>query len=216
MDGGRLVVHGSVGDYGGFQMTAGMLRINGNAGARLADRMRRGLLLVGGNAGEFAASRLVAGTVGVAGQLGTHYAYGMRRGTLLLARRPAHCRRHSQAEAMVSMYSDQCSYAVSRMKSLRFRSCARTACRPATTQGLLYAGMVAMPLAGYPGSSFNRYGTRFWGILLPKWGWDDAHLRELFFGIHRAVAYALIVLHVAGALKHQWIDRDNLLARMRP
>ncbi|HEY2608526.1 MAG TPA: cytochrome b [Paraburkholderia sp.] len=88
-----------------------------------------------------------------------------------------------------------------------------------TTQGLLYVGMVAMPLAGYLGSSFNRYGTRFWGILLPKWGWDDAHLRELFFGIHEAIAYvliALIVLHVAGALKHQWIDRDNLLARMLP
>jgi cytochrome b561 len=88
-----------------------------------------------------------------------------------------------------------------------------------TTQGLLYVGMVAMPLAGYLGSSFNRYGTRFWGILLPKWGWDDAHLRELFFGIHEAIAYlliALIVLHVAGALKHQWIDRDNLIARMLP
>lgn len=88
-----------------------------------------------------------------------------------------------------------------------------------TTQGLLYIGMVAMPLAGYLGSSFNRFGTRFWGILLPKWGWDDAHLRALFFGIHKAVAFmliALIVLHVAGALKHQWIDRDNLLARMLP
>lgn len=88
-----------------------------------------------------------------------------------------------------------------------------------TTQGLLYVGMVVMPLAGYLGSSFNRYGTRFWGIPLPKWGWDDAHLRELFFGIHQAVGYlliALIVLHVAGAFKHQWIDRDNLLARMLP
>ncbi|APA87664.1 cytochrome b [Paraburkholderia sprentiae WSM5005] len=88
-----------------------------------------------------------------------------------------------------------------------------------TTQGLLYVGMVAMPLAGYLGSSFNTYGTRFWGILLPKWGWDDAHLRALFFGLHHAIAYALIVLivlHVAGAFKHQWIDRDNLLARMLP
>jgi cytochrome b561 len=88
-----------------------------------------------------------------------------------------------------------------------------------TTQGLLYVGMVAMPLAGYLGSSFNSYGTRFWGILLPKWGWDDAHLRGLFFGLHQAIGYvliALIVLHVAGAFKHQWIDRDNLLARMLP
>nr|WP_018424580.1 cytochrome b [Paraburkholderia tuberum] len=88
-----------------------------------------------------------------------------------------------------------------------------------TTQGLLYVGMVAMPLAGYLGSSFNTYGTRFWGILLPKWGWDDAHLRALFFGLHHAIGFALIVLivlHVAGAFKHQWIDRDNLLARMLP
>ncbi|WP_233836369.1 cytochrome b [Paraburkholderia sp. ZP32-5] len=88
-----------------------------------------------------------------------------------------------------------------------------------TTQGLLYVGMVAMPLAGYLGSSFNKYGTRFWGILLPKWGWDDPHLRELCFGIHAVIGYvliALIVLHVAGALKHQLIDRDNLLARMLP
>lgn len=87
------------------------------------------------------------------------------------------------------------------------------------TQGLLYVAMVAMPLAGYLGSSFNRYGTRFWGVLLPKWGWDDAGLRALFFGIHQAIAYlliALIVLHIAGAIKHQWIDRDNLLARMWP
>ena len=88
-----------------------------------------------------------------------------------------------------------------------------------TTQGLLYVGMVAMPLAGYLGSSFNTYGTRFWGVPLPKWGWDDAHLRELFFSLHAAIGYALIaliVLHVAGAFKHQWIDRDNLLARMLP
>jgi formylmethanofuran dehydrogenase subunit C len=97
MRGGRLTVRGDSGDFvagaltGDMEgMTGGTLTIHGNAGARLADRMRRGLVLVGGDAGEFAASRLIAGTVGVAGQLGAHCAYGMRRGTLLLARRPAH------------------------------------------------------------------------------------------------------------------------------
>lgn len=97
MRGGRLSVAGNSGDFaagaltGDMEgMTGGTLTIHGNAGARLADRMRRGLVLVGGNAGEFAAARLVAGTIGVAGQLGPHYAYGMRRGTLLLAQRPAH------------------------------------------------------------------------------------------------------------------------------
>ncbi|WP_085489094.1 formylmethanofuran dehydrogenase subunit C [Paraburkholderia susongensis] len=97
MRGGRLTVHGDSGDFAAGALTGdmegmsgGTLTIHGNAGARLADRMRRGLVLVGGNAGEFAASRLVAGTIAVAGALGPHYAYGMRRGTLLLARRPAH------------------------------------------------------------------------------------------------------------------------------
>ncbi|CAB3793131.1 formylmethanofuran dehydrogenase subunit C [Paraburkholderia fynbosensis] len=97
MRGGRLTVDGDAGDFiagalpGDMEgMSGGTLTIHGNAGARLADRMRRGLVLVGGDAGEFALSRLVAGTVGVAGRLGPHYAYGMRRGTLLLAQRPAH------------------------------------------------------------------------------------------------------------------------------
>jgi formylmethanofuran dehydrogenase subunit C len=96
MRGGRLTVNGDSGDFaagaltGDMEgMTGGTLAIHGNAGARLADRMRRGLVLVGGDAGDFAAARLVAGTVGIAGQLGSHYAYGMRRGTLLLARQPA-------------------------------------------------------------------------------------------------------------------------------
>jgi cytochrome b561 len=87
------------------------------------------------------------------------------------------------------------------------------------TQVLLYVGMIVMPLSGFLGSSFNSYGTRFWGIALPKWGWDDKGLRSLFFGIHEVCAWvmiALIALHVAGALKHQLIDRDGLLARMLP
>lgn len=95
MHGGQLTVTGHSGDFaagalpGDMEgMTGGTLTIHGNAGARLADRMRRGLVLVGGDAGAFAASRLVAGTVGVAGRVGPHYAYGMRRGTLLLTRRP--------------------------------------------------------------------------------------------------------------------------------
>jgi cytochrome b561 len=88
-----------------------------------------------------------------------------------------------------------------------------------TTQVFLYVGMVAMPLTGYLGSSFNKYGTRFFGLPLPKWGWDDAGLRALFFGAHRAIAFALIaliVLHIAGVLKHEFVDRDGLLARMLP
>jgi len=88
-----------------------------------------------------------------------------------------------------------------------------------TTQALLYVCMVGMPLTGYLGSSFNKYGTRFWGIDLPKWGWEDAQLRHLFFTAHEVIAWTMIVLialHFAGAMKHQFIDRDGLLRRMLP
>ncbi|SEJ92778.1 cytochrome b561 [Paraburkholderia diazotrophica] len=87
------------------------------------------------------------------------------------------------------------------------------------TQVLLYVSMIAMPVTGYLGSSFNTYGTRFWGLLLPKWGWDDKPIREFWFGIHEIAAWifiVLIALHVAGAIKHQLIDRDGLLRRMLP
>ncbi|MEJ8796809.1 cytochrome b [Trinickia caryophylli] len=88
-----------------------------------------------------------------------------------------------------------------------------------TTQVFLYVGMLALPLTGYLGSSFNTYGTRFWGLLLPKWGWDDPGLRAVFFGTHDVLAYAmigLVALHMLGALKHQLIDRDGLMETMLP
>ena len=37
--------------------------------------------------------------------------------------------------------------------------------------------------------------------------------------MHRVLAYTLgatVALHVAGALKHQFVDRDGLLRRMAP
>jgi cytochrome b561 len=87
------------------------------------------------------------------------------------------------------------------------------------TQALLYVGMVAMPLTGYLGSSFNKFGTKFWGLALPQWGSDDKHMREIFFGIHGYLAWimaALVIIHFLGAMKHHLVDRDGLLRRMWP
>ena len=36
----------------------------------------------------------------------------------------------------------------------------------------LYACMLILPLSGYLGSSFTRYPVRYFGIALPRWGWD--------------------------------------------
>jgi len=48
---------------------------------------------------------------------------------------------------------------------------------------------------------------------------SDKTLAELIKPVHAVGAFAmagLVVLHVAAALKHQWIDRDGLLRRMWP
>jgi len=42
------------------------------------------------------------------------------------------------------------------------------------------------------------------------------HLFEAAHGLLGKLAYGLIVLHVAGALKHQFISRDDVVARMIP
>lgn len=87
------------------------------------------------------------------------------------------------------------------------------------THRLLYMCMVVMPLSGYLGSSFNQYGTRFWGIPLPRWGRVDSALQHLFYTLHGMTAYlllGLVVLHVAAVVKHQWFDAQRCLQRMLP
>ncbi|OGI67085.1 MAG: hypothetical protein A2W18_06715 [Candidatus Muproteobacteria bacterium RBG_16_60_9] len=80
----------------------------------------------------------------------------------------------------------------------------------------LYACMVIMPLAGYLGSAFNKYGVKFFGVALPNWAWDDPRLREIFVTVHHWTArllIALIVVHIAAALYHA-VRRDGVFRRM--
>jgi cytochrome b561 len=54
---------------------------------------------------------------------------------------------------------------------------------------------------------------------LPDFVPKDRDLAETLKDIHAFCAWALAVivtLHVAAAFKHQWINRDGLLARMMP
>jgi cytochrome b561 len=58
-----------------------------------------------------------------------------------------------------------------------------------------------------------------YGVLpLPDFVPVSKELAELLKPLHKAAAFALIalaLLHIAAALKHQWIDRDGLIDRMR-
>ena len=83
----------------------------------------------------------------------------------------------------------------------------------------LYACMIVMPLSGYLGSSFTKYPIKYFGYTLPHWGWDAPALKELTSQVHFVtvcVFITLIVLHIAAALKHRFVDRDGVFERMFP
>ena len=84
---------------------------------------------------------------------------------------------------------------------------------------LLYLCMITMPLAGYLGSVFSGYPIKYFGMVVPGWGWKDEALKELFSTVHFVAAVAfmsLIKLHVLAALKHLLYDRDGVFHRMLP
>jgi len=86
-----------------------------------------------------------------------------------------------------------------------------------TSHVLLYVCMIVMPVSGYLGSSFTKYPIVYWGTRLPHWGWEAPALKELMSQIHFCtviVFAALIVMHVAAALKHALIERDGVFERM--
>ena len=85
---------------------------------------------------------------------------------------------------------------------------------------LLYALFFAVPLAGWAYSSAAGFPIVLFGVLpLPDFVAPDRALSESLKLLHGNLAWALaavVVLHVAGALKHRFIDRDGLLQRMQP
>lgn len=91
------------------------------------------------------------------------------------------------------------------------------------THGLFYVLMIGVPLAGWvmhsaytgglPVDAFGLFS--YPGLPLAQ----DKPGAEVAAEVHEVLAAGmllLIVLHVLGALKHQWFDRDGSLARMVP
>lgn len=82
----------------------------------------------------------------------------------------------------------------------------------------LYALFFAVPLLGWAYSSAAGFPVVMLGLWqLPDFVPVSEGLADVLKLMHRFSAYgmaALVLLHVAGALKHQLIDRDGLLQRM--
>ncbi len=88
------------------------------------------------------------------------------------------------------------------------------------THRLLYLLFFAVPLVGWAYSSAAGYPIVVFGVLpLPDFVPVDKALSEAIKPWHGYLAYALaalVLMHVAAALKHQFIERDGLLLRMWP
>lgn len=88
------------------------------------------------------------------------------------------------------------------------------------THWAMYALFFAVPLSGWAYSSAAGFPIVLFGVLpLPDWVSPDRAMSETLKPVHHWLAYALAALvltHVAAAIKHQWVDRDGLLLRMLP
>ena len=85
---------------------------------------------------------------------------------------------------------------------------------------LLYVLFFAAPLSGWLMSSALGFQTVYLGVIpIPDLLSKNREVGDALKLVHRSINYsmaALIVLHVAAALKHHFRDRDDVLVRMLP
>jgi cytochrome b561 len=90
----------------------------------------------------------------------------------------------------------------------------------AATHVLLYLLMLVIPITGWLMSSAMGFQTVYFGVLpLPDLLVRNDELGERLQQVHTLLNYsmaALVVAHLGAALKHHFIDRDEVLARMVP
>ncbi|HEX6733408.1 MAG TPA: cytochrome b [Azonexus sp.] len=84
----------------------------------------------------------------------------------------------------------------------------------------LYALMLAIPLSGWLMSSAKGFQTVWFGVLpIPDLLAKDKALGDLLQTVHMSLNLLFVVViagHVGAALKHHFIDKDDILTRMLP
>ncbi|MDD2701281.1 MAG: cytochrome b [Sideroxydans sp.] len=85
---------------------------------------------------------------------------------------------------------------------------------------LLYVLLLLVPISGWLMSSAKGFQTVWFGVLpLPDLVGKDKALGELLQQVHELFNYTLFGVlagHIGAALKHQFIERDDILSRMVP
>jgi cytochrome b561 len=81
---------------------------------------------------------------------------------------------------------------------------------------LLYLLMFILPLSGVIMAVYSKYGIKWFGMPFIK-GLDNNPMREIFKSAHEIIGLimvTIIAIHILGALKHKFIDKDETLSRM--
>ena len=85
---------------------------------------------------------------------------------------------------------------------------------------LLYVLFFAAPVTGWLFSSAAGFQTVYLGVVpIPDLLSKNKELADVLRFMHRWINYtmaAVVVLHIASALKHHFMDRDDVLVRMLP
>lgn len=88
------------------------------------------------------------------------------------------------------------------------------------SHALLYALTLAVPLSGWLFSSAKGFQTVWFGVLpIPDLLAKDALLADFLVAVHgnlNGLMVLVVTAHVAAALKHHFLARDPVLARMLP
>jgi cytochrome b561 len=84
----------------------------------------------------------------------------------------------------------------------------------------IYLLIFVLPILGWAGSSaFGAPVTFFWLFDLPPLLAKDVPLAKFLLSAHATLAFlmaGLVALHIAGALRHALVRRDDVLKRMLP
>jgi len=85
-------------------------------------------------------------------------------------------------------------------------------------QTVLYGVMIAMPVTGWLMGSAAGFPTKPFGLfVLPDFIARNEALEAILKTSHKALSFILVaalILHIAGAAKHHFWDRDDVLRRM--
>lgn len=88
------------------------------------------------------------------------------------------------------------------------------------SHALLYLLMIAIPLTGWLMSSAMGFQTVYFGVLpIPDLFAKNKGLGDALQQVHMALNFlmmTIVVGHIGAALKHHFIDRDDILIRMAP